>query len=819
MKTIEKYISSSNIKFIILITTLMGLLFIGLEIYHFYYEHIDFVRERFLATQKQALKNSVEEIISYSEYKRSLTRARLKQNIKNRAVEAWNIADNLYRNYNSKFSDKQVEQLIIEALRNVRYNGSRGYYFGFTMDGIEILFADRPELEGKNMLRMRDAHGRYVVKDMISIAEKSGEGFYEYHWTKPGLEGKDFPKISYVKYFKPLGIVLGTGEYLDDVEKDMQEEVILRLVNTKLGKKGYYFAGTYEGIILSGPARGKNMRHVTDSNGLKVVEALIKLAKNGGGFLTYEMPPIENHRQSFKLSYVNGLQEWGWYIGSGLYIDELEEMINQEVLQMLEKILFGILFVIIICLIIIAAQIYASRAMAGTIKKEFDLFKDFFNNSIDSLSKIDISDINIVEFSELAKIANKTTDLRQKTLEENKQLEKQLQQSRKLDALGRISGGIAHDLNNILTPIFGYTSILKENFDPGSKPYKHLENINKSVERGRDLVNQILSFSKKQPLERKLVSVSAIIEDIFRLVKSTVPSYIKLGMSVETDRNIFADVTQIHQVFMNLVNNSVQAISHGDGRIEINVKDVEIMQDSHLSPILSPGDYVCLTIRDNGHGISEDTIANIFDPFFTTKQDKKGTGLGLSIIHSIIKKHNGHIHVSSVPDKETVFTVYLPVDHREMEIKEIKEKQSEDVDACNGAILLVDDEEFILSSIGELLEMHGYRVFTASNSSEALDIFQSEGSVIDIIISDMNLTEESGDKLIYKLNKYRTHQKVILWSGYSDRINDSMLKTLNIDLLLYKPVKPDTLIQHVKKLLKKRITGLDDGASGKRGCI
>jgi len=173
----------------------------------------------------------------------------------------------------------------LRTLRPIRFNKGRGYYFAFDLNGIETLFPVRPDMEGKNMLKVRGGKGEFVVSDMLAVIREKGEGFYSYSWSKPNKQGY-FPKIAFVKLFEPIGWVIGTGEYLDDVEKDIQEECLKWISNIKFGKDGYVFAGQWDGLSLSGPATGKNMYAVADINGVKIVQELIKAAKSEGGFFT-----------------------------------------------------------------------------------------------------------------------------------------------------------------------------------------------------------------------------------------------------------------------------------------------------------------------------------------------------------------------------------------------------------------------------------------------------------------------------------------------------------------------------------------------------
>ena len=261
------------------------------------------LRVDYVKTQENLIKNETDKVIDYIEYKKSQAETRLKQNIRNRTNEAHDIATNLYNQHRATKNPDELKKIIKDALRPIRYNNQRGYYFITRLDGVEILFADRPEMEGLNLIDMKDTHGKFVIRDMIEVINESGEGFYRYTWTKPNEAGKDFPKIAFIKHFEQFNWLIGTGEYLDDVINDIQQEVLARIENITFGDDGYIFAGRWDGLSLSGPAKGRNMIDITDMNGVKIVRELIKAAKSGGGYVSYVMPQFNSNATFNKLSY------------------------------------------------------------------------------------------------------------------------------------------------------------------------------------------------------------------------------------------------------------------------------------------------------------------------------------------------------------------------------------------------------------------------------------------------------------------------------------------------------------------------------------
>ena len=290
--SISHTFSLSMILILIVSTLVPGYLWIRSELKKHHRDTVA-MKAEYISLQRSKLKREVQQVIDFILYKRSQTEGRLKADIKNRVYEAHAIASRLYELNKDSLSSNALKRVVAEALRPIRFKKGRGYYFATDLKGVVWLFTDRPELEGKDIRGMRDTQEKPVALDMIRIAKEHQEGFYQYHWTKPNVLGKDYPKIAYIKYFEPFDWYIGTGEYLDDVDKDIQQEVLARIEKIRFGKDGYIFAGTWAGLSLSGPAKGQNMYDIEDIDGVKIVQELIKASQTGGGFVTYVIPKFE----------------------------------------------------------------------------------------------------------------------------------------------------------------------------------------------------------------------------------------------------------------------------------------------------------------------------------------------------------------------------------------------------------------------------------------------------------------------------------------------------------------------------------------------
>ena len=366
------------------------------------------LQEAYLESKKKILITEVDRFVQQIEEKRQDSYAKTQQLVKSRVYEAHDVASKLYEKYKKTHTDAQIKSIIIETLRLLRYENNKGYYFITDLNGIEVLFPDRPEMEGKNMLELVNSEGRCVVKGMLDIVHSIKEGYYDYTWSKP-FEAKDtFKKIAYVKVFEPLGWMIGTGFYLDDMESKLKEDILNDDKHLILDKESgnYLFIGTYEGLSLTYPAKNKNMYAMQDSYGKLIVQELIEKAKRGGGFVEYVMPPLKGQRPLLKMSYVQAIEDWQWYIGAGIYIDDLNyelQELKRTIQKELKRTLYSIAFwMFLFTLFIGGLYLLISRK----IRKDFEIFIEFFDSLVTKDQMIDISKVKFKEFEELANHAN-----------------------------------------------------------------------------------------------------------------------------------------------------------------------------------------------------------------------------------------------------------------------------------------------------------------------------------------------------------------------------------------------------------------------------
>jgi PAS domain S-box-containing protein len=902
---------------------LVGYFWITNEYERFKNEQIT-LKEQYFAAQKNLIKNETDQVLDYIEFKISQAETRLKQIIRNRTNEAYDIAINLYHQHKATRNPDELKKIIKDALRPIRYNNQRGYYFVTRLDGVEILFADRPEMEGLNLIDIQDTQGKFVIRDMIAIIRESGEGYYRYTWTKPNKSGKGFPKIAFIKHFEPFDWLIGTGEYLDDVVNDIQQEVLARIENITFGDDGYIFAVQWDGLSLVTPQKGKNVIDLTDANGVKIIQELIKASKSGGGYVSYVMPKFDRDTTYNKLSYTKAVSDWEWLIGAGVNVDKIETVIHQRRAALQKRVTNHFLKIVSILAAILLFILLAAKFVSNRTRKSFDLFAEFFSKAATESAKIESGKLPFVEFESLARAANRMVQERNKAeaalreseknyrelvqsansiimrmdtegkitffntyaqnffgyreeeiigknvigtivperntagfdlavmikdigahperyvsnenenirrngervqvtwmnkaiydedgnvseilcvgidVTEKWQLEKRLAQAQKMESIGTLAGGIAHDFNNILSAVIGYTELSLIDIPKGSALQNNLQQVLKAGGRAKDLVRQILTFSRQRENELVPVKVSLIVNEALKLLRASLPTTIKMRHHIKSYLAVLTDPTNIHQILMNLCTNASFAMQKEGGVLEVSLSDVDLDANfAKLHPDVKPGKFIRLIVSDTGYGMSPEVSERIFDPFFTTKKMGQGTGMGLSVVHGIVKSHGGTIIVESSPGKGSAFSVFLPA--IESEVTD-QVDQAQLVITGNERILFVDDEDFQADIGKRMLERLGYRVTAKTNSVEALDLFRQTPDEFDLVITDMTMPNMTGDVLARRLIAIRPDIPIIVCTGYSARINPDIIKEIGIKEMAMKPVVMKDIAQMIHRVLSR----------------
>jgi PAS domain S-box-containing protein len=380
-------------------------------------------------------------------------------------------------------------------------------------------------------------------------------------------------------------------------------------------------------------------------------------------------------------------------------------------------------------------------------------------------------------------------------------LEDELQQSQKMEAIGTLAGGIAHDFNNILTAILGYTELAQMQLEPTSPIFRHLQQVEKASKRARDLVKQILTFSRKQHPEKKVLQLAPFIDEALHLLRSSIPVTVKINHNLNSKAKVLIDPGQMQQVVMNLCTNGFQAMPDSSGTLTVSLKDMLIDKYGVVGDIeLEPGEYVALEVSDDGTGMDKATRDKIFDPYFTTKAPDKGTGLGLAVVHGIINSHRGRISVYSESGLGTTFRIYLPVTDGQLShgispihtVDILKDKK----------IMVVDDEEPIRDLMEQLLTHGGYQVDVFDDGVTAWQALSAGADAWDLLITDLTMPGMTGTELANKVSQLRPGLPIILYTGYGDSLNGSLKKESAISACLQKPVTMQELLTTTSQVLQ-----------------
>ncbi len=393
---------------------------------------------------------------------------------------------------------------------------------------------------------------------------------------------------------------------------------------------------------------------------------------------------------------------------------------------------------------------------------------------------------------------------RKQAEQRGKSLEKQLRKSQKMEAIGTLAGGIAHDLNNILSPVLGYADMIMRASAPGGTTFARSEKIQKAALRAADLVSQILSFSRRAEEGKRAVKIHPIVNEVVRLLRGTIPSTIRIIDRIDrTCGSVEADPTQIHQVIMNLCTNAYHAMEATGGELVVSLDLVEIPGEGSADyPGLAPGHFLCLSVDDTGCGMPEALLERIFDPYYTTKEEGKGTGLGLSTVYSIVKSYQGEINVKSTPGQGSCFTVMLPVVDAAPGSETMKKQVDSSGQVHGERLVVVDDDKDIADMCKEGFEALGYEVSVFYSAVDALDHFKMNHGNIDLVVTDQTMLHMTGFELAREMLAIRGDIPVILCSGYTGEVNEEIVVDEGIRRFVMKPVTVDDLSRQIQQVLK-----------------
>ncbi len=394
---------------------------------------------------------------------------------------------------------------------------------------------------------------------------------------------------------------------------------------------------------------------------------------------------------------------------------------------------------------------------------------------------------------------------KQKLIEqEKKDLELKLNHAQKMETVGTLAGGVAHDINNILGIIIGNTELCLDDVPEWSPAYPNLKEIEKAVHRAKDVVRQLLAFSRNIDIKKESIDIVSVINDALKFLRSTISATIEIEKDISVPRpNVFADPTQINQIILNICANSAQAMEGRGGVIKVRVENISVTHNpsGNTGDVLIAGDYIKIIISDNGPGIPTEIQDKIFNPYFTTKEVGKGSGMGLAVVEGIVNKHKGSINFKSQPGKGTSFTILLPGGDS---VKKEKINSGQDASFKRSSILFIDDEVQITKVAGRMLESAGYRVEPSTDPGRALKMLNENPDDYDLVITDMAMPRMNALMLFKEIRKVRPDIPVILSSGHNPLVDDEKAKETGFAAYILKPFTKSELVSAVKSVFENQ---------------
>ena len=596
------------------------------------------IENDFLVSNKKRIKEEVEEVYNYIVSEKKDSEKILKQELKDRVYEAHQIATNIFINEknfekHNKNLDDHIFQSIKNALGGIIYNKGRGYIFMDDIHGTKLLQPLNKELEGKNLLNFKDAKGYQFVPKIVDTIKNKTESYDTYYWYKAGDKKNAHKKMSFYKYFAPLNVAIGTGEYIEDFERELKEKVLKRINRTRYGDKGYIFIYDLEGTCLSHYKQdliGKNRINYQDKNGRFLVKEIVDFTKqNTNGYISYEssVKPLLDIQTNSKISYIKSFEDWGWSIGTGFYTDRLlkeiekkKSFLEKSNQESLEKIIYVSLFITFVFILI---SFYISRY----IRISFEKYRESLNEEI------------------------------QKTIEKDQLL---IQQS-KMAIMGEMIANITHQWKqplNLISMSNGIMQFNQENKELVTQEEinKSLETIDSSVKYLSTTIDDFADFFRPNK-EKEYFKIKATLDKTLSLISSQLEiNNIKIYKDIE-DIEIYGFNNELLQVLINIFKNAK------DELIKLNIDKRYIFIN-----IQKEETNIIINIKDNAGGIPDKIKDKVFDYYFTTKNDTEGTGIGLYMSKEIITNMLGTISIQNVEyefENETYkgaeFTIKLPL--------------------------------------------------------------------------------------------------------------------------------------------------------------
>lgn len=700
-------------------------------------------------------------------------------------------------------AETQALQQAFSTIRDFNY-GNKDYIWIADYQG-KLLSHPDPRFHGKDSANLLDNNGNPIVPTIVKRAIADGEGFYRYKWQRLS-ENQPLDKVSYVKNYPQWGFVIGSGVYLDDLEKEfiLRKERALKelraaLQDIKVASTGYLFVFDSQARMLIHPNPNiDRTQFKTLNNPLSqqpIAKDLMKVADTGQELhYKWDKPTDPGHYVYEKLSLVRYLKGFDWYICSSVYLDELRSsseilstrLMALAVLTMLSAIGLAYFFINRITQPLEKLANTALQVIQGDLSAKSGIQQDdeigILAGSFDSMVERLKTNIDTLD----SQVKQRTEAL----LETNAR-------AQRMHAVGQLAGGLAHDFNNLLSIILGNLLLLKDQPRDQRELDQFLQPAIRATRRGADITQRLLAFSRRQPLHPVTVNVQQLVSETIELLHGSLPSHIQLDYQTEGEHLLaHVDPSHLDNALVNLALNARDAMPQG-GWLHFRTRLVKIMPPVDYDEPVKPGDYIEIRVTDTGTGFSSDALKRAFEPFYSTKS-KSGTsnsGLGLSMVYGFVKQSNGYIRIVSQPGQGASIMLLLPVDHSGLPAPERSQEIPDIATIMAGKLfLLVEDNVDVRSVVRQQLRMLNIHVVEAEDTDEAQQLIESlpnlDGMVSDIMVPG----SLDGRQLAHLLYRSHSHSIILLMSGYSHEASPDDANGI-VFPLLRKPFDQESLRQ------------------------
>ncbi len=695
---------------------------------------------RYLQSKREQIRFEVNQIISYLKSKKKRADTAITATLKERVNEAYNTAMSILTQNEKKYSLAQISKLIHDTLFHITWDNNLGYFFVIDQKGVVQIHRNNPELEQKNVINLQDSKGTYIIQEFKKIVTTQNEGYLKYHWDKPGDKINMYPKFAYVKHFEPLNWIIGTGSYLDELKKQLQQTVLEEIDRIHFGNNDYLIILNSNKIVylILEEMVEKNHEKLLARNSNELKQKLIQATqKSADGFVRWPQ------QSATKLFYARAFAEWDWIISAGIYLDKTEQIIGKNELENAFKQRVG-LITAIFCLITLLALIIA-RISSRKIKQEFNIFSSFLAEEAAQNRLLPRDNLAFLEFIGPVDATNKMI-LQRQEIEKNLITAKEKAESATISK-NEFLANMSHEIRTPMNGILGGTQLLADTLlDIHQKQY--LEIINTSAESLLTIINDILDFSKMEAGELKLkitdFNVQQSVQTVTELLQAKANSK-GITLNVKYTDNVpnccNGDSARLRQILINLVGNAIKFTPRGSVTVVVEVE--KLYQNAKTEELAT----IKISIIDTGIGIETSQCEHLFEKF--TQADASstrqfgGTGLGLSICYQLIKLMEGEIGVISEKGQGSTFWIKLTLPIVSTPAVSLLADPLVKASSPHTAkILLVEDNRTNQMVAKIMLQKLGYKVEIANNGQEAVD--QTATTAYDVVLMDIQMPVMNG---------------------------------------------------------------------------